>query len=192
MSRAPVLLVLALLPGCTWLGERGRDLGDVVRVEGAVGVGLQAHVNVGELAHLGLGSSRRWSAGWAYGIPTAERRVEDHLPLSYVMSLIEPDAEALHTLKLGKRNDNLKHRCPAVAPCTLASGSIQRPPMQFWSLEIGLMALVVGAEIGFNPGELVDFLLGLFTLDLAKDDDPEGRAARRLWIPTSPDIITDW
>src|SRR5690349_23980207 len=99
MKWFPVLL-LALTPGCAWLGARGRDLGDVVRVEGSVGVGLQAHANAGEILHLGFGSSRRWSAGWAYGIPTNERRAEDHLPLSFVQSLMEPDAAALHSLKI--------------------------------------------------------------------------------------------
>jgi hypothetical protein len=191
MSKAP-LLFLALLSGCSWLGERGRDLGDIVRAEGAVGVGLQAGVNAGELLHLGFGSSRRWSAGWAYGIGTAERRTEDHLPLSFVYSLIEPEAEALHSLKLGKKNDILKHRCPAVAPCTLQEGSIRKPTMQFWSLEVNVMALAVGLELGVNPGEFVDFLLGLFGFDIAGDDDPDGRARRRLWIPDSPDIHTDW
>jgi len=186
MKWFPVLL-LALTPGCAWLGARGRDLGDVVRVEGSVGVGLQAHANAGELLHLGFGSSRRWSAGWAYGIPTNERRVEDHLPLSFVQSLMEPDAAALHSLKIGGKDDYAKHRCYAVAPCTFDSGSIRKPTMQFWDIEAGFMLLAVGAEIGFNPAELVDFILGVFGLDIADDDTEEGRARRRLWVPASPD-----
>ena len=184
MKQIPVVLLL-LLPGCTWLGGRVDDLGDIVRVEGSVGVGLQANVNAGELLHLGLGSSRRWSGGWAYGIGTSERRVEDHLPLSFVTSLIHPDAPGLHSLKLGP-DESTVHRCPIVAPVTFERGNIRKPPMQFWSLEVGVMALVIGAEVGFNPAELADFVLGIFGIDIGSDDDPEDRAHRRLWIPASP------
>ena len=185
------LLTVPFLTGCAWLGARGRDAADIVRVEGSLGVGLQANVNAGELLHLGVGSSRRQSAGWAYGISTSERRVEDHLPLSFVYSLIEPGTEALHSLEIGGKDDLQKHRCAAVAPCTLRAGTIQKPPIQFWSLEVGVMALFVGAEIGVNPAEFVDFLLGIFGIDLAGDDDEEARARRRLWVPNSPDLRSD-
>jgi len=185
MKRIPMAALLLLLPGCAWLGGRVDDLGDIVRVEGSIGVGLQANMNAGELLHLGLGSSRRWSAGWAYGLATEERRVEDHFPLSFVSSLIHPDAPGLHTLQMGPP-DAPFHRCPMVAPVTFERGTIRKPPMQFWSLEAGVMALVIGAEVGFNPAELADFLLGIFGIDIGSDDDPDGRARRKLWIPTSP------
>lgn len=185
MNRLPVFALLALLPGCAYFEERAADLGDIVRVEGSVGVGLQANVNAGELLHLGLGSSRRWSAGWAYGFGTSERRVEDHLPLSFVTSLIHPDAPALHSYRVGP-DDAPVHRCPIVAPVTFERGNIRKPSMQFWSLEVGVMALVIGAEVGFNPAELADFVLGIFGLDIGSDDDPDGRSRRRLWEPAAP------
>ena len=191
MSRL-LLLAVPLMSGCAWLGARGRDAGDIVRVEGSFGVGLQANVNVGELAHLGLGSSRRRTAGWAYGFATSERRVEDHLPLSFVHSLIEPGAEALHSLELGEKDNPQKHRCAAVAPCTIEEGSITKPPLQFWNLEVGVMALFLGAEVGVNPAEFVDFLLGIFGLDIAGDDEEDARSRRRLWVPSSPDLRSDW
>ncbi len=187
MCKAIAAITLAsLLSGCAYLGSRARDLGDIVRLEGSIGVGLQANVNAGELAHLGIGSSRRSSAGWAYGMTTSERRVEDHFPLSYVESLVHPQAVALHGLTMGEGSDAVTHRCPVLASGALSSGSVRKPDMQFWSLEIGVMIVAVGAEIGFNPAELVDFILGVFTIDVAGDDAPEGRARRGLWIPAAP------
>jgi hypothetical protein len=191
MTLKSILVLIPLLPGCVWIGARGRDLGDIVRVEGSVGVGLQANVTVGELLHLGVGSSRRSSAGWAYGIPTSERRVEDHFPLSLVESWDHAGLEALHVLKIGAGTDPAVHRCPIIAPATFESGRIRKPAMQFWNLEIGVMAVVVGAEVGVNPAELVDFVLGWFGIDIGGDDDPEARAHRRLWIPASPELLSE-
>jgi hypothetical protein len=36
-----------------------------------------------------------------------------------------------------------------------------------WELEMGLLAYL---DLGYSPGEAVDFLLGIFFIDLAKDD----------------------
>ena len=61
MSKLLVAAAIPLFTGCAYLGARGNDLGDIVRLEGSVGAGLQAHVNAGDLLHAGLGSSRRWN-----------------------------------------------------------------------------------------------------------------------------------
>src|SRR5437763_906425 len=61
---ASVPLWLVLFSGCSYAKARLEDFGDIFRLEGHAGYGLQAHANVGELFHLGAGSSRQWSAGW--------------------------------------------------------------------------------------------------------------------------------
>jgi hypothetical protein len=63
--------------------------------------------------------------------------------------------------------------------------------MQFWDLEVGVMALVAGVDLGFNLAEFADFFLGWFGLDLGGDDTREGRARRRLWIPSEPEGLTE-
>ncbi|HZN62230.1 MAG TPA: hypothetical protein VFC90_07470 [Planctomycetota bacterium] len=186
------LVLVLLMPGCAYLGSRARDLGDIVRVEGSIGTGLQANITTTEILHLGLGSSRRWAGGWAYGIPTAERRVEDHLPLSYLASLADPDTVSLHALRIGDDPQNLLHRCNLVSPFANSLGTIRKPSMQFWDIEIGVMALVIGVEAGFNPAEALDFVLGIFGIDIAADDDEADRESRRLWIPSGPEILSDW
>ena len=182
------IAVLALLPGCGYLAARGRDLGDIVRLEGSVGIGLQADISAVEILHIGLGSSRRRTAGWAYGIPTAEKRREDHLPLSYIRSLIDPDVAGLHSLKMGSGPEKASHRCDIVGPFSLSSGSVRKPAMQFWSIEAGVFLVAVGIQVGANPAELLDFVLGVFGFDIAGDDDEAGRDARKLWIPAEPEL----
>jgi len=181
----------SLLSGCAYFGARARDLGDIVRLEGSLGVGLQANVNAGELLHLGIGSRRCKSAGWAYGLSTSERRVEDHFPLSYVATILNPDVAALHTLKIGDGPEQPQHRCPMVAPGAFSSGTVHKPAMQFWNIEAGVMLVGVGVEAGVNPAELVDFILGIFGLDIAGDDSREGRARRRLWVPDEPALLSE-
>ena len=180
-----------LLSGCAWLGGRGRDLGDIVRAEGSIGVGLQANVTATDLLHLGVGSSRRHTGGWAYGFGTGERRDEDHLPLSLISLAADPENAALHSLRMKTDKDEKAHRCEIVGPVTFGSGPVQKPPMQFWNLEVGVMALVAGVDLGVNVGEFADFLLGCFGLDIADDDSREGRARRRLWIPAGPEGLTE-
>lgn len=191
MRKIFVLAAASALSGCSYFGARAHDFGDIVRLEGSIGVGLQANVNAGELLHLGVGSSRRTSAGWAYGLSTSERRVEDHFPLSYIASILNPEVAALHSLKIGEGPELPQHRCPTLAPGAFSSGTVRKPAMQFWNLEAGVMVVAVGVEAGVNPAELVDFLLGLFGLDIAGDDEPEGRARRRLWIPDGPELPSE-
>jgi hypothetical protein len=191
MSKLLVVVAIPLFTGCAYLGARGNDLGDIVRLEGSVGAGLQAHVNAGDLLHAGLGSSRRWTGGWAYGIVTGEKREEDHLPLSLALTLINPDASSLHALTLGEGPDAPRHLCPIVAPASFESGRIRKPDMQFWNIEVGVMALVLGVEAGVNPAEFVDFLGGLVGFDLAGDDSEEGRSRRRLWVAAEPERFKD-
>jgi hypothetical protein len=185
----PIAAIAALLAlsGCGYLSDRGRDFGDIWRLEASVGAGLQANVNAGEFAHLGVGSSRRWSGGWAYGLATSERRSEDHFPLAYAWSILEPEVQGLHFLRIGDEAPRPQHRCAVVCPGVLSGGSLRKPPMQYWNLEIGVMALVVGVDVGFNPAEFLDFLLGIFVIDLGDDDEPEGRARRALWVSSVQD-----
>ncbi len=41
-----------------------------------------------------------------------------------------------------------------------------------FDFEVGVHALLVGARVGFSPGEFLDFILGWFGVDIACDDSP--------------------
>ncbi len=178
----PVVLLAASLAGCSYLGARLRDLGDIVRLEGSVGIGVQAYANAGELVHAGAGSTRRWTAGWNYGELLSERRQEDHLPLSLLQSWVRPDRPALHRLAFGRGDDLEEAADYLVLPGELNRGTVERSKVHYWNLEAGLFLGVAGLEAGISLGELADFLVGLAGFDLAGDDSDGGRASRRTWV----------
>ncbi|MBI4565861.1 MAG: hypothetical protein HY716_14330 [Planctomycetes bacterium] len=178
-----VLLVTAALgaSGCTYVRDRVLDFGDIWRMEGSVGVGAQVTASAGELAHVGLGSSRRYTLGWTYGHAVSEKRTEDHLPLSYIWSLADPNEESLHSLKLGDESAVAQHRCALILPYGIGGSTLRKPPIHFWNLEIGVLAGILGVELGFSLGEFADFLVGWAGLDLAADDASGNREGKHLW-----------
>ncbi len=176
--------------GCSYASARVHDLGDIVRLEGHVGYGLQAHANIGELFHLGAGSSRQWSAGWVYGRVAHGTSTEEHLPLTAVYTLLNPEQDHVHRAAVGPDGAQGTHRCYFLFPGTLNPGTLEKSDMRYLDLEAGGLAGFVGIDAGFSLLELLDFALGLFrfaeswtVLDPA-DDDPEPlRETRRLWSP---------
>ncbi len=188
-----VVIVLGAVPsmGCAYLRDRGRDFVDIWRVEGSVGVGLHAHVTATELAHIGVGSSRRYVAGIMYGEGTSERRIEDDFPLSYVWTIADPETESLHSLRWGNSNEGAaQHRCFWMVPGELNRNTYERDVLHYFDIEVGVFAAIVGFEVGFSIGELFDFIVGLFGFDLGNDDGNEARQAKRMWQKV-PEQSTD-
>lgn len=190
LRRIVLLAVLALPAGCAWGSARARDFADLFRLEGQIGYGLQAHANAGELLHAGAGSSRRWTAGLLYGRAVEQSVTEHHLPVSLVQSFIHPARERAHALTLHPDGDVDYHRCFLIFPGKINPGTLTKDDIHYLDLEAGFLAGVVGAEVGFSPGELLDFLLGLFRfsedwkfLDPAGDDSFEQREDKRFWVP---------
>ena len=178
-------LLLALACGCSYAGARVRDLGDILRLEGRVGYGLEAHANAGELAHVGLGSAREWNAGWTYGRAGTSDAVEHQFPVTIVRSFLTPEAEHVHSTDLG---EDIRHECFLAFPGGINAGGWEKVPSHFLDLEVGFLAGVVGMEAGVSLGETLDFVLGVFRfsdswtfLDFGDDDDPERRAYKSVW-----------
>lgn len=173
------LAPLLLLSGCAYAEARVRDLGDILRLEGRVGYGLEGHANAGELAHVGLGSAREYSAGWSYGKARVVETTQHHAPVSIVRSFLEPETEHLHSLEFV---DGL-HQCFMIFPAGINPGGLEKVPSHFLDVEIGFLAGVVGAEAGVSLGETLDFLLGFAGVDFGDDDEPERRAIKGVWRP---------
>ena len=178
------------LAGCSWTSARTRDFGDLFRLEGQVGYGLSAHAHAGELAHVGVGSSRNWSAGVLYGEAGTQTITEDHLPLSVIWSFTNPSKEHVHRIKVGEEGTEGTHRCFLIFPGALKPGTLQKHDIHYLDLEAGFLAGFVGLEVGFSLGELLDFIMGLFKwsdewtfMDPGQDDTWDERDLKQFWIP---------
>jgi len=178
--------------GCSWAEQRALDFADIFRLEGQAGYGLQAHANAGELLHAGLGSSKTWGMGLVYGRVESNVTVEDHFPLSVVWTITDRTREALHSLPVGEEGRRGTHRCFILFPGGIGTGTVAKTDVHFFDVEAGFLAIGLGLEVGFSPGELLDWILGLFKfddrwefLDLSGDDDAAARDLKRLWIPRS-------
>lgn len=154
--------------GCTYLQERGEDFLDVWRGD-LLGPGLPgAWAHAGPLAHVGLGgpitpgicATEDVGVGWAYPLPPEGRRCGE----GYFLLLHSADGD---------------HRCFGILPF-LTGANADRSPLHLCDLEVGANVLFFGIRAGFSPGEFLDFLLGWFGPDIARDDPAEERARRSL------------
>ena len=173
-----------VLSGCatgSHLTDRGRDLADIMTVTMGKGFGAGARVGplhlglLGSIDHIGLrgGAFRtKWSQesdfGWA-GILD---------PL-----IAFPGGDGLFTggewfrapfdgSKIAEQRGKL-YEVDGIAPFLMVpeceSSSDSNPAYYYTQLEASL-GLGLTIRLGFNPGELVDFLFGWFGVDIYSDD----------------------
>ena len=134
------------------------------------------------------GSAREWNAGWTYGRATSDTREDHHLPVTLVRTFLTPEASHLHSSDLGPDLRDGRHECYLLFPAGINPGGVEKTRSHWLDVEVGVMAGVVGVEAGVSFGEALDFVLGVFRfsdrwtfLDFGDDDDPEARAAKRVW-----------
>ena len=172
---APSIALVLLCAGCAspYWQDRRADAADVFTA--TVGIGIGATARIGPL-HAGLGANADF-----YGIEAGES-VEGGLGLLVVGSNYRADDAAFgpfgrSAVHLGK--DARRRGKNNVAP----SGDRGLRPIPFWDppepaggnparwTQIEVAAgLLGGVRLGFNPGELLDLLLGVFGVDLYDDD----------------------
>ena len=185
-SRLTLLLLGVLVGGCQYAEARGRDFMDIFRVEGHLGPGMQVDIKATELLHFGFGSSQGVRTGFNYGVLETHQILEHHLPASAVVTAVDERSQGLHTTSWGL--ESTQHKCFVVMPGMLNDSTMAVDALHFFDFEIGVYALFPGARIGFSPGELLDFILGIWTFDLAHDDDFDGRANKRFMRLRDPDL----
>jgi len=182
---------LAVLPvcGCRYIGQRASDLGDILILGGSTGSGVVVRAMPTRLLALDFGMRKdetfygrrqrsfRWvesSQGFLFASFWTPRLGEE-----------PPDAsgggDALRTLELRRalyREGSPRHveDMPRelnkyhLFVLTKAEGT---HPIDVFDVELDVSALIVGVQLALSPGQLVDFLAGIFTLDLAGDDVSE-------------------
>ncbi len=173
-------MVMAALTGCastkSYFVDRGRDAADIVTATVGVGVGAKAQVgplHAGVLLqadHCGLrgGKYENWHPlGAAKG------------PSSYDIEVAVFGGNEFHPYREGKLADRGKY----FSAMPFDDGPLQYFPIlnyaetsqnkiawyYYTELEV-VVGLIGSVRLGFNVGELTDFALGWFGIDLFSDD----------------------
>lgn len=202
MKRLFALLLALPLGGCTYFSNRAADFGDMWRMNFETGVlGLEADVKLGELAHIGVGVKGFSRYGTTYLMEQESKDwAEVHLPVSLFYAFGKEPFALHYVYALGDTRTpwvwwwnpyvSAQDRCFLLLPPLTERQSSRRTLLHAFDVEVSAFVLIFGVEFGFSFGEFVDFLLGLFTIDIAGDDTPEGRAKRRLYelpeVPAKP------
>lgn len=180
-----------LAPVAAYGANRARDFGEIFRVQAGVGYSAGAQVRALGLLDVGLGGgAHRWKngVGWVYGeyhilndSPAADLDVywpatklydlgpgmrEDGVGLAQHVS-IRPDGETLFAQSYMLLPAMLSPPDPRSSETPARLRRWQR--VHALDIEVGASCLAY-VRVGFSPGELLDFLLGIFGLDIAGDD----------------------
>lgn len=193
-----LLLGAAFLCGCAtpgYMSDRMNDAADIVTLSCSVGAGAKARVgpvHAGVIATAGYMGLRggEWSGSGeesvefeALVLPTEE---------GFAFEQFEPADLACRRGKGFTASSAVPFLTTSLAaPETQPLPRLERAHPDygyFTQLEVSIGAVWVG-RLGFNPGELLDFVLGWTTLDIF-DDDLTRREARRARL--QEDVRRKW
>ncbi|MBN2490241.1 MAG: hypothetical protein JXQ29_05275 [Planctomycetes bacterium] len=184
-SFLPLLLAAACLGGCAYGTARLNDLRDVARVGLELGPQFGVHAEAGALLHTGLGFGLVPAT-----VNTGVGLMGRHTPIKYHLQCF--DLVYVHYRAIDGHPENLCSFSPLFPGRTPTHNPREYHPIDWLDTEVAVYC-VLGARVGVNPGQLVDFVAGLFTLDPAGDDivpadrpPPTPRAARAPPLPREP------
>jgi len=178
------LCAAVALSGCSYLQHRGKDFQDCFKANLGTGFGLYAGVRATDVLNFPLGF---FQASWRLGVD-GRTRPQYYWPEGEMGGLLALD----HWEFRGPEDEPglSKARAWIWSGWLTAGGpeeDLPPPPYihreyegeepshgtrvadRYW-LEAEVFALIVGARAGLNPVEMVDFLLGLVTVDILDDD----------------------
>jgi hypothetical protein len=125
-----------------YIPNRVFDLLDVVRLRLRVGPGLQVSVRATEFADLRVGGY----TSIFLGIPGPRREPEINWPFG------------------------MENSAGVEVSVLEANADPSGPDYGLWEFGLGAQLFLVGADVGVDPWEALDFLAGLFTWDIEGDD----------------------
>lgn len=180
MGIAVALAVLSLdAQGCTYLRARGRDATDIISLGISSGSGAGARIGATRLLAVEAMAQkdetyygfRQRNSHWtesSYGLLFASFRMPT------VGNEPPPPRWKGFDLLTTSRRRTLHPNRPEIEDrrhtLFILSGSYSQRAIDFLDVEVGISAFIAGLEISLRPGELADFFLGWFGLDLAGDD----------------------
>ncbi|MFC1498631.1 hypothetical protein ACFLS1_09220 [Verrucomicrobiota bacterium] len=154
--------------GCAtpYMIDRGRDAADIVTAGVGMGLGAKARVGpiqAGLLADMTVVGFRGGDVvGMEYGVPIGG-------PCDYQMFAwgidFFPGVDPPRNKAFCSRN-----LCYYIPFVYMAEGDKDMIPLYYYTQIELVVDLGVGFRLGFNPGELLDFILGWTTLDIFNDD----------------------
>jgi hypothetical protein len=182
LSLGIVVLMLSCT-GCAavkdYAGDRAVDFVDIFIAEFNTGNGLEFHAQLTGYIGTSLGGANTRSIymhGRDHGLG---RRNARGLLVFGQTSFDYSDAKSMRGLP--KRYGRHRRAWVAFLPAGLFGGGRKSAPV--WpdnlNVEVGFNFLVAGGGVGVNPIELVDFVLGIFTIDLVGDDELGEEPGRR-------------
>lgn len=181
---AAALLGSAFFCGCGYFADRGRDFAEIWKADADFGVGLKGEARLGDILHLGVGGDEAiWRYGVDYGKPLSARMEEYLFPIAFIQEYADsgkgkyllPPWWFIHYTRHKRSSPNWQTpdcdtECYGFLP--LATKRRTRTLLHAFDVEASAFAVFLGLEFGFSPGELVDFLVGLATLDLDPKPSP--------------------
>jgi hypothetical protein len=155
-----------LSSGCAstgYVADRMRDAGDVFSA--AVGVGTGAKVRVGPIQAALLADLPK--AGMRGGQISAYGKNDEFLPATHDYQLVCFGSEGFIP------ESNMRHKAfqaNSTFPFFHTLHPQYRASVSYYTQLEVVVALGGSLRLGFNPGELLDFILGWTTLDIFNDD----------------------
>lgn len=173
MKKTTQLLLIAVLAaitsGCAspYMANRGRDSADIFTATVGVGGGAKARIGpfqAGLIANLDKA-----------GLRNGEFFIHERKPYSRrgnpgEINLLVVGGDTSNTSETIRRRNKEFNTLNLIIPVAIVEPETsQLTPHYFTQLEV-VCGLGPSIRLGFNPGELLDFLLGWFTIDIYNDD----------------------
>jgi hypothetical protein len=159
-----LLLAAGSFTGCRYAQNRVDDLQDSARLGLEFGPQFGVHTEATVLMHTGVGFGLvPATTNTGYGV------MGRYTPFRYQARSF--DLVFMHYRALDGYPENLCHFSPLIPGESNSHQPRHYAPIDWLDTELAAYC-VLGARVGVNPGQFVDFLAGLFTIDLAGDDTP--------------------
>ena len=174
--RAMVLLcVLFLFNGCSYFGDRARDFKDSFILNGGGGMILHTQVQITSYFKPSLGYG-------IYDTAVSVGKTKDRSP--EVRSTFFDDKNDFMNIGYFLYDGDMSWSTAKNAERILGFPANKyarkeindQPWVDRFDVGVGVVLLPGGVQLGVSPGQFVDFILGIFCIDIAGDDtvDEEG------------------